>query len=138
MAASYTCFRASSIRPTGISRLGFAAVETSVLMADLTVRRCYVIVASISTNQLLVQAVPVIGGRYPRLESGGSISFCICNDLHLTDLTATYRPYRIAEVRLHMRNSYQRFGCTCHDTFASLFCYPDSTLGPTTISSPCT
>jgi hypothetical protein len=40
-----------------------------VLMADLTVRRCYVIVASISTNQWLVQAVPVINGCYPHLES---------------------------------------------------------------------
>src|ERR1700758_2025816 len=85
MAASYTCFRASSIRPTGISRLGFAAAETSVLMADLTVRRCDVIVAPISTNQWLVEPVLVIGGRYPRLESGASISFCICDDLHLTE-----------------------------------------------------
>jgi hypothetical protein len=41
-------------------------------MADLTVRRCYVIVASISTNQRLVQAVPVIGSRYPRLHFGSN------------------------------------------------------------------
>jgi hypothetical protein len=41
-------------------------------MADLTVRRCYVIVASISTNQWLVEAVPVINGCYPRLESCGA------------------------------------------------------------------
>jgi hypothetical protein len=41
-------------------------------MADLTVRRCYVIVASFSTNQWLVQAVPVIGGRYPRLHFGSN------------------------------------------------------------------
>jgi len=54
------------------------------------------------------------------------------------NFTASYRPYRIAGVRLHMRNSYQRFGRTCHDTFVSLFCYPDSTPGLTTGSSPCT
>src|SRR5438309_109690 len=48
------------------------------------------------------------------------------------NFTASYRPYRIAGVRLHMRNSYQRFGRTCHDTFVSLFCYPDSTPGLTT------
>src|ERR1700747_3474322 len=122
MAASYTCFRASSIRPTGISRLGFAAVETSVLMADLTVRRCYVIVASISTNQLLVQAVPVIGGRYPRLESGVSISFCICNDLHLTDFDRHLQDRRgpIAHEKLLPKVCRR-----CHDTFVSLFCCPD-------------
>jgi hypothetical protein len=43
-----------------------------VLMADLTVRRCYVIVASISTNQWLVQAVPVIGHHHPRPGSCGA------------------------------------------------------------------